>query len=64
MHTLFLDFFAVTPLDPAEREPMLTCLGAFGDNPSIVHHFRCRARAALDEASYRVEEKGRSWKLM
>jgi cysteine desulfurase len=48
--TIYLDYNATTPLDPAVRDAMLPFLGAVWGNPSSVHHVGQRARAALDEA--------------
>lgn len=56
MRTIYLDYNATTPLDPAVREAMLPFLdGEFG-NPSSIHHVGRRARAALDAAHERVAQ--------
>jgi len=54
MQTLYLDYNATTPLDPAVREAMLPFLGGEFGNPSSVHHVGRRARAFLDDARERV----------
>src|SRR5471032_3383050 len=56
--TVFFDYNATTPLDPAVRDAMLPFLG--GDvgevwgNPSSIHHIGRRARAMLDDARDRA----------
>src|SRR5947207_8980815 len=52
--TVYFDFNATTPLDPAVREAMLPYLGENYGNPSSVHHVGRRARALLDDARDRV----------
>src|SRR5579862_3676217 len=52
--TIYLDYNATTPLDPAVREAMLPFLGDFWGNPSSVHHVGRRARALLDDARDRA----------
>jgi cysteine desulfurase len=47
--TIYFDYNATTPLDPAVREAMLPFLGEIWGNPSSVHHVGRRARAALDD---------------
>lgn len=54
MRTVYLDYNATTPLDPAVREAMLPFLGGVWGNPSSVHHVGRQARAMLDEARDRV----------
>ena len=54
MRSLYFDYNATTPLDPAVREAMLPFLGEIYGNPSSVHHVGRRARALLDEARDRV----------
>lgn len=54
MRTIYLDYNATTPLDPAVREAMLPFLGEVFGNPSSVHHVGRRARALLDDARDRV----------
>ncbi len=50
MQTIYLDYNATTPLDPAVREAMLPFLGGEFGNPSSVHHVGRRVRAFLDDA--------------
>jgi len=52
--TIFFDYNATTPLDPAVREAMLPFLSEIWGNPSSVHHIGRRARAALDDARDRA----------
>src|SRR5262245_66353465 len=47
--TIYFDYNATTPLDPAVREAMLPFLGEVWGNPSSVHHVGRKARALLDE---------------
>jgi cysteine desulfurase len=51
---IYFDYNATTPLDPAVRESMLPFLDATWGNPSSVHSIGRAARAALDEARYRL----------
>ena len=44
MKTVYLDYNATTPLDPAVRDAMLPYLGEVFGNPSSVHHVGRRAR--------------------
>lgn len=48
--TIYFDYNATTPLDPAVREAMLPFLGEVWGNPSSVHHVGRQARALLDDA--------------
>jgi cysteine desulfurase len=50
VRTVYFDYNATTPLDPAVREAMLPYLGEVFGNPSSIHHVGRKARAALDEA--------------
>jgi len=52
--TIYFDYNATTPLDPAVREAMLPFLSEVWGNPSSVHHVGQRARAALDDARDRA----------
>jgi cysteine desulfurase len=52
--TVYFDYNATTPLDPAVRDAMLPFLGEVWGNPSSVHHVGQRARAALDDARDRA----------
>ena len=54
MKTIYFDYNATTPLDPAVREAMLPFLGEVFGNPSSVHHVGRQARAILDDARDRV----------
>jgi cysteine desulfurase len=47
--TIYFDYNATTPLDPAVRDAMLPYLGEIWGNPSSVHHVGRKARAVLDE---------------
>ena len=48
--TIYFDYNATTPLDPAVREAMLPFLRDVWGNPSSIHHVGRRARALLDDA--------------
>jgi cysteine desulfurase len=52
--TIYFDYNATTPLDPAVRAAMLPFLGEIWGNPSSVHHVGRRARVLLDEARERA----------
>lgn len=56
MRTVYLDYNATTPLDPAVREAMLPALGAVYGNPSSVHHVGQQARRLLDAARESVAD--------
>ncbi len=47
--TIYFDYNATTPLDPAVRDAMLPFLGEIWGNPSSVHHVGRHARSALDD---------------
>ena len=49
LKTVYFDYNATTPLDPAVREAMLPFLDAIWGNPSSVHHVGREARARLDD---------------
>ena len=51
---IYFDYNATTPLDPTVREAMLPFLGGNWGNPSSVHSVGRSARAALDDARYRL----------
>lgn len=51
---VYFDYNATTPLDPAVREAMQPFLGEVWGNPSSVHSIGRIARAALDDARYRL----------
>jgi cysteine desulfurase len=52
--TIYFDYNATTPLDPAVREAMLPFLDEIWGNPSSVHHVGRKARALLDDARDRA----------
>jgi cysteine desulfurase len=52
--TIYLDYNATTPLDPAVRETMLPFWDEVWGNPSSIHHVGRKARALLDEARDRA----------
>ena len=52
--TIYFDYNATTPLDPAVREAMLPFLGEIWGNPSSIHRVGRKARALLDDARDRV----------
>jgi cysteine desulfurase len=52
--TIYLDYNATTPLDPAVQEVMLPFLTEVWGNPSSVHHVGRKARARLDDARDRA----------
>jgi cysteine desulfurase len=56
MERIYLDHNATTPVDPRVLEAMLPFLQEAFGNPSSIHWFGQRARAALDEARGRVAE--------
>lgn len=54
MRTIYFDYNATTPLDPAVREAMMPFLGETWGNPSSIHHVGRQARAALDDCRERM----------
>jgi len=52
--TIYFDYNATTPMDPAVRAAMQPFLGEVWGNPSSVHHVGRKARAALDDARDRA----------
>ena len=56
MKSIYLDYNATTPLDPAVREAMLPFLGENFGNPSSIHRVGRKARAFLDSSRERVAE--------
>jgi cysteine desulfurase len=52
--TIYFDYNATTPLDPAVREAMLPFLTEIWGNPSSVHQVGRKARALLDDARDRA----------
>jgi len=53
-NTIYFDYNATTPLDPAVREAMLPFLDEVWGNPSSVHQVGRKARALLDDARDRT----------
>lgn len=53
-NSIYLDYNATTPLDPAVREAMLPFLSDVWGNPSSVHQIGRKARALLDDARERA----------
>ena len=47
--TIYFDYNATTPLDPAVRDAMIPFLSENWGNPSSVHHIGQRARSVLDD---------------
>lgn len=56
MHRIYLDHNATTPLAPACLEAMTAALRDEFGNPSSVHHFGQRAKAAIDDARTQVSK--------
>ena len=54
MRTIYLDYNATTPLDPAVQAAMLPALEDVWGNPSSVHHLGQRARSLLDDSRDRI----------
>jgi len=52
--TIYFDYNATTPLDPAVRDAMLPFLDEVWGNPSSVHQVGRKARALLDDARDRA----------
>ena len=52
--TIYFDYNATTPLDPAVRDKMIPFLSESWGNPSSVHHIGQRARAVLDDVRDRA----------
>jgi len=52
--TIYFDYNATTPLDPAVRAAMLPFLETFWGNPSSIHHLGRQARSSLDDARDRA----------
>jgi cysteine desulfurase len=52
--TVYFDYNATTPLDPAVRDAMLPFLAEVWGNPSSVHQVGRKARALLDDARDRA----------
>ncbi|MEO6035581.1 MAG: cysteine desulfurase family protein [Verrucomicrobiota bacterium] len=60
MKTIYFDYNATTPLDPAVKAAMLPFFVEIWGNPSSVHHIGQRARSLLDDARDRVASVFRS----
>ena len=54
VQTIYFDYNATTPLDPAVREAMLPYLGPVFGNPSSIHSLGRQARVQLDNARDRA----------
>jgi cysteine desulfurase len=56
--TIYLDYAATTPVDPAVAAAMASCLAADGDfgNPSSLHAFGQRAAARIEQARGEVAD--------
>ena len=54
MRTIYLDYNATTPLDPAVKAAMLPAMEEVWGNPSSVHHLGQRARSLLDDSRDRI----------
>lgn len=52
--SIYFDYNATTPLDPAVRAAMLPFMDEVWGNPSSVHHIGRKARAQLDDARDRA----------
>lgn len=52
--TIYFDYNATTPLDPAVRDAMLPFFSESWGNPSSVHHVGQQARAVLDDLRDRI----------
>jgi cysteine desulfurase len=52
--TIYFDYNATTPLDPAVRAAMLPFWDEIWGNPSSIHHIGRRARSLLDDARERA----------
>src|SRR5688500_12457098 len=60
MRSVYFDYNATTPIDPAVRAAMLPFLENVFGNPSSIHHVGRQARALLDEARDRVAQVWKS----
>ncbi len=54
VRTIYLDYNATTPLDPAVQAAMLPAMEDVWANPSSVHHLGQRARSLLDDSRDRI----------
>ncbi|CDG49709.1 cysteine desulfurase family protein [Cardinium endosymbiont of Bemisia tabaci] len=51
---IYLDHAATTPLDPEVLNSMLPYMAHFCGNPSSVHRYGCRAKAAVEKARKKI----------
>jgi len=56
MSLIYLDYNATTPMDPRALESMIPYMGEYYGNPSSIHSYGSKAKAALDESRERVSE--------
>ena len=56
LRRVYLDNSATTPVDPRVVDEMLPFLKEDFGNPSSIHYFGQRARAAVDKARHQVAE--------
>jgi len=56
MRSIYFDYNATTPLDPAVKAAMLPFFDDVWGNPSSVHHIGQKARSILDDARDRVAQ--------
>jgi cysteine desulfurase len=56
MSPIYLDYNATTPMDPRALESMIPYMREHYGNPSSIHSYGSRAKAALDESRERVSD--------
>jgi cysteine desulfurase len=56
MSPIYLDYNATTPMDPRALESMIPYMRERYGNPSSIHSYGSRAKAALDESRERVSD--------
>jgi len=56
MSLIYLDYNATTPMDPRALESMIPFMREYYGNPSSIHSYGSKAKAALDESRERVSE--------
>ena len=56
MRLIYLDHNATTPIDPRALESMIPYMSEHYGNPSSIHSYGSRAKAALDESRERVSD--------
>jgi cysteine desulfurase len=56
MRLIYLDYNATTPIDPRALESMIPYMREHYGNPSSIHSYGSKAKAALDESRERVSE--------